>query len=83
MYLFCVKCLTFTNNNTDVKIKREIDRIINACSLCVDCGFKKFETRWYTGNIKVYIKQCHHIVWSLEKLLKVKTGGWKRQMKEN
>ena len=43
MNLFCIKCLMFTKKK-NIKIKHKIDKIINLVSLCIDCGFKNFET---------------------------------------
>ena len=44
MNLYCIKCSKFTNNNTNIKIKYEIEGKTNLYSHCIECSFKKFET---------------------------------------
>ena len=43
MNLHCIRCLKSTNNNNNIKLKREIDRKISLYSHCNDHGFKKFK----------------------------------------
>ena len=51
-------------------MKREIDTKINPYLHYVDCGFEKFEIKWFIEKIKLYIKRYYHIVWSAEKCRK-------------
>ena len=49
-------------------MKREIDTKINPYLHWVDCGFEKFENKWFVEKNKLYIKRYYHIVWSAEKI---------------
>ena len=64
-------------------MKREIDTKINPYLHWVDCGFEKFENKWFVEKNKLYIKRYYHIVWSAEKMQKIKTREWQRQLNEN
>ena len=44
MILYCIEYSKFTSNNSNIKIKREVNRESNLYFSCLHCGFKKFET---------------------------------------
>ena len=57
-----MKYSNFTKNN-DFEINCEIDGKINLYSYFADCGFKSLKL--LINKIKLYLKQCFHIVSSV------------------
>ena len=53
-------------------------------------GMKKWKklminqrTLWFIKRFKLYKQQCHHIAWSVENILKVKTKSSKKKKRKN
>ena len=80
MNFYRFECSKFTKND-NIKIKHKIDEKLIIIFAVLTTVFKRVEiwkkaTKWYCEHLN-YVKQCYHIVSSVEKNRKQKSEGYK------
>ena len=84
MNIYCDTCSKSTKYNSKINCKVDGKLIFILAVLTVVLKSLKLLIRksWVTyWKFKLYIKQCYHIFWSLEKKINIKTRGLQRQIK--